>query len=640
MTLEHLFSSFQLKHIALKNRIVMPAVASFFTEEGGQITDLTIEHYRRRAAGGPGMVMMEACAVSPEGIVSPNQPRICDDQFIEGLSKIARVMESEGAVPSIQLHHGGRQISPRVINRKPLAPSPLPCPAIKAEVEPLSIEGIQDLVKKFGNAAVRAKEAGYKLIEVHGAHGYLVNQFLSGFSNIRGDAYGGDVVGRTRFAKEIVEEIRKGCGDGFPISFKISAQEFVPGGLTVPESIQILKILTDAGVDIVQVSAGNDATPEWICQPMFMERACLADSAAGIKKELNIPVMAVGRINDPFVANDIIEKEKADLVCMGRGLLSDPDLPNKARAGQLEDIRTCIACNTCMQSIFRKGRVECLVNPTLGRENEMAFRPAEPPKKVAVIGGGPAGLNLAWVAARRGHDVHLFEKNPFLGGQLLMGSIPNYKREVRNLIQFQKRQADKFGVTCYLNNKATADTIKGIDPDVVIVATGSIPLPPPFEVGSDNLLVPIEMVLNGDSPPSESTGIVGGGATGCELALHIAEDGSSVILLEMLPKLGGDLEAMTRKILFRKLNEYNVRIMTETKLCRVEKDGVWVFDKDRVERFIKTERVVLTIGYRPDSSLYDQIKSLGYDVHQIGDCVEPRNAKTAIYEAAMLGRMI
>ena len=241
----------------------------------------------------------------------------------------------------------------------------------------MTIDGIQDLVQKFGDAAERAKQAGYKLIEVHGAHGYLVNQFLSSFSNIRKDAYGGDVYGKTRFAKEIVEEIRNRVGKNFPISFKISAQEFVSNGLTVAESIKILEILEEAGIDVVQVSAGCDATPEWICQPMFMEKACLADSAAQIKAAINIPVMAVGRINDPMVANKIIEKKQADLVCIARGLLADPEMPNKAKEERFEDIRMCIACNTCMQSIFRKGRVECLVNPSLGREAEMEIRPAE-----------------------------------------------------------------------------------------------------------------------------------------------------------------------------------------------------------------------------------------------------------------------
>jgi len=635
--MEHLFSPFRIKNLGLKNRIVMPSIASFFTEKGGNLTGAGIEHYRRRAAGGAAMVTMEACAVSPEGAVSPYQTCIYDDRYIEGLAKVARVLEEEGAVPAIQIHHGGRQVSPRVIRRKPVAPSPLPSPAIGAEVEALTLEGIQDLVGKFADAAWRAKTAGYKLIEVHGAHGYLVNQFLSGFSNIRKDRYGGDTVGRTRFAREIVEEVRRRVGAGFPISFKISAQEFVPGGLTVSESIRILRILEEAGVDVVQVSAGNDATPEWISQPMFMARGCLVASAAEIKTALSIPVMAVGRINDPILANKIIREGKADLVCMARGLLADPELPEKARRGALEEIRPCIACNTCMQSIFRKGKVECLVNPSLGREKEMAFRPADPPKKIAVIGGGPAGLNVAWTAASRGHEVHLLEKAPVLGGQLLIGSVPEYKQEIRRLIRFQRRQAEKFGVKSHLNCTATAETIRKMRPDVVVIATGALPQPPPFEVVSPKLLVPIEVILNGASLDRKKTVVVGGGASGCELSLLLAESGAPVTLVEMLPQLGRDIEAINRKILLQKLNEYHVRILTGSKIVRLGEKGVWIVEKNAEEKFIETERVVTATGFRPDIRLFEEIARDGFEVHRIGDCVEPRNAKAAIYEGAMLG---
>jgi 2,4-dienoyl-CoA reductase-like NADH-dependent reductase (Old Yellow Enzyme family) len=376
--MKYLFSPYRIKNCEFKNRIVMPGLASFLLENDGSVTDRTIEHYRLRAAGGPAMVIMEACAVSPEGIVSPHQARIYDERFMEGLSKIAQTMKSEGTIPAIQIHHGGRQTSARVINQKPVAPSPLPCPAIRGDVDPLTVGGIQELVKKFGDAAERAVEAGFELIEMHGAHGYLINQFLSRFSNIREDEYGGDLVGRTRFAREIVQEIRNRIGEGFPLSFKISAQEFVKDGLTVDESIGVLRILVDAGIDIVQVSAGNDATPEWISQPMFMDQACLADSAGAIKKALGIPVMAVGRINDPLIADEIIEKGKADLICVGRGLLADPEMPNKAKAGRLDDIRICIACNTCMESIFRKGRVECPILRWAAKRRWPFIRPGIP----------------------------------------------------------------------------------------------------------------------------------------------------------------------------------------------------------------------------------------------------------------------
>ncbi|MCF8084698.1 MAG: FAD-dependent oxidoreductase [Deltaproteobacteria bacterium] len=636
--MKHLFSPFEIKTCRLKNRIVMPSLASFLIENDGSITDKAVEHYRLRAAGGPAMVIMEACAVSPEGIVSPHQARIYEDRFVEGLKSIAQAMKSEGAIPAVQLHHGGRQTSTKVIKQQPVAPSPLPCPSIRGEVTPLDIDGIQRLVSEFGDAAERAVQAGFELIEIHGAHGYLVNQFLSRFSNIREDAYGGDIAGRTRFAREIVAEVRRRVGGDFPISFKISAMEFVKDGLDVDESIEILKILVDAGIDVVQVSAGNDATPEWISQPMFMEKACLTGYAEEIKKALEIPVMAVGRINDPVLADRIVGEGKADLVCIGRGLLADPEMPKKAQQGRVEDIRTCIACNTCMESIFRRGRVECLVNPALGREKEMAFHPAETPKKVMVVGAGPGGLNVAWVAARRGHDVHLFEKQGIVGGQLVLGSVTPYKRELQNLIRFQKRQIERFNVNCHLNTEVTPEMVQAEAPDVVILATGSVPAFPPVEGIDGEAVVSVHEIMGNDHSGPKRTIVVGGGPTGCEVALHLSDAGSPVTIVEMLPKIGIGLESMTKKILLGRLQENHVEVKTECTLKRVEPGGVVMVDKDDASHFIEAEKVVIAIGTRPHTRLYEQIKDLGIEVHRIGDCLEPRSAKAAIYEGGVLGR--
>jgi len=638
--MDRLFSPFAIKKIALKNRIVMPALASFMIGNDGSISEATVEHYRRRAAGGPAMVIMEACAVSPEGVVAPHQAVIYDDRFIDGLSKIARAMKEEGAVPAIQIHHGGRQTSVKVIHRKPLAPSPLPCPSIRGEVEPLTIEGIQQLVKKFGDAAQRACQAGFDLIEIHGAHGYLVNQFLSKFSNIRDDQYGGDIAGRTRFAAEIVTAVRRRVGAEFPISFKISAEEYVAGGLTTAESIEILKILVAAGIDVIQVSAGNDVTPEWICQPMFMEKACLVESARQIKKALDVPVMAVGRINDPLVANEIIARDRADLVCIGRGLLADPEMPNKAREGRLDEIRTCIACNTCMQSIFKRGRIECLVNPMLGREKEMAFIPTTNPKKVMVIGGGPGGLNVAWVAAKRGHAVHVYEKRSELGGQLIPGSRPGHKAELRSLIRFQKKQAALHGVQCHLNHEVDVKDIQSIQPDVVVLATGSRPALPPVEGIDKDIVITYEDVLNGGPPSYHRVVVIGGGPTGLELALHLAESGCGTTVVEMLPKIGRGLEAITKKVILSRLKKHQAAILTDTRLLKIVQNGVVVANKDHREQFIQADKVVIAVGTRSDTRLYEKIKSLGYEIFQIGDCLEPRDAKEAIYESALLGRRI
>jgi 2,4-dienoyl-CoA reductase-like NADH-dependent reductase (Old Yellow Enzyme family)/thioredoxin reductase len=638
--MDKLFSPFTVKKIHLKNRIVMPALASFLIGDDGSITDATIEHYRRRAAGGPAMVIMEACAVSPEGIVSPHQPVIYDDRYVGGLSKIAAAIKKEGAVPALQIHHGGRQISAKVIHRKPLAPSPLPCPFIRGDVEPLTIDGIQNLVQKFGDAAARSCQAGFELIEIHGAHGYLVNQFLSGFSNIRKDDYGGDVAGRTRFAREIVEEICQRIDKAVPVSFKISAEEYVDGGLTTGESIEILKILIHAGIDVVQVSAGNDVTPEWISQPMFMAKACLVESAYQVKKALDIPVMAVGRINDPHIADQIIRQEKADLVCIGRGLLADPEMPLKAKSGRLDEIRTCIACNTCMQSIFKKGRIECLVNPMLGREEEMAFIPTKNPKKVMVVGGGPGGMNVAWVAAKRGHTVHVYEKRKVLGGQLVPGSTPGHKTELRTLIRFQVKQAELHGVKCHLDHEVTAKDVKALDPDVVVLATGSLPAIPPVPGIEKEIVLTYEDVLNSDTVLFNRVIVVGGGATGLELALYLTDQGCSVTVIEMLPKIGSGMEFVTKKVILKHLKNSNTAMLTDTRLSKIEDKGVIVVNQENREKFIEADKVVIAIGTKPDTKLYDKIKPLGYKIYQIGDCLEPRSAKDAIYDSAVLGRRI
>jgi 2,4-dienoyl-CoA reductase (NADPH2) len=321
-------------------------------------------------------------------------------------------------------------------------------------------------------------------------------------------------------------------------------------------------------------------------------------------------------------------------------LLADPEMPLKAQNGRLDEIRTCIACNTCMQSIFKKGRIECLVNPMLGREEEMAFIPTQNPKIVMVVGGGPGGLNVAWVAAKRGHNVHVYEKREFLGGQLVPGSTPSHKAELRNLIRFQIKQAELYGVKCHLNHEVTATDVKELEPDVVVLATGSLPALPPVQGIDKDIVLTFEDVLNGSTIPSNKVVVVGGGPTGLELALYLTENGCSVTVIEMLPKIGSGMEAVTKKVILKQLKKNKAVMLTDTRLVKIEENGVVVVNKDREEKFIEAERVVIAVGTKPDTRLYDKIKSLGYEIHQIGDCLEPRSAKDAIYDSAVLGRAI
>ncbi len=639
--LSRLFSPFSIRGLKLKNRIVMPPMGVFLVDEEGFVTDDTLAYYRRRARGGAGMIMVEASAVAPEGIVSHHQMRIYDDAYIPGLRRIAEVIKEGGARAAIQIHHAGRQTSSRVIGRPPLAPSPLKCPTIRGEVEVLTTEAIARIVKQFGDAAERAVEAGFEMVEIHGAHGYLINQFLSRFSNIREDEYGGPTENRARFALEVVQEIRRRLGPHFPISFKISAQEFVPEGLTVEECIRILQLLEETGIDVVQVSAGTDATPEWISQPMFMKRGCLVESASQIKRALHIPVICVGRINGPMLAEQILREGKADLVCMGRALLADPDLPNKAKEGRLHEIRRCVACNTCINSIFKKGRVECLVNPEVSRESAMQLQPAKRTKRVVVIGGGPAGCEAAWVAASRGHRVKVYESHFELGGQILLGAVPSHKKDLLNIVRFHHHQLQKYHVECLLGRKATLEDILKENPDIVILATGARPhLPLPEKVLPASKAVTFSAVLNGDSPSvPQEVAVVGGGAIGCEVALYLAENGHTVTIFEMTDSIGTQFEAMTKKIVLQKIRDLGIRVLTNARITGFRGNDLQ-FEQNGSFHARTFPFVVFATGTIPDDRLYGPLKARGLEVARIGDCVKPRSIKEAIYEGAMIGRSI
>lgn len=641
MKLKNLFSPFELRGLSLKNRIVMPPMGVFLVEADGSVTERTREYYRQRARGGAGMVMVEASAIAPEGIVSFHQMRIFDDAFVPGLASLAKVIKQEGARAGIQIHHAGRQTSAKVIGRPPLAPSPLRCPTIRGEVEVLDLEGIQRIVRLFGDAAQRAVEAGFELVEIHGAHGYLINQFLSGFSNIREDDYGGDTRRRARFAVEVVQEVRRRVGPDFPISFKISAQEFVPGGLTVQESVEIVRILRQAGIDAVQVSAGNDATPEWISQPMLMSRGCLVDSAHRIKQQVEIPVICVGRINGPVLAEEILREGKADLVCMGRALLADPELPRKAMEGRLEEIRRCVGCNTCINSIFKKGRVECLVNPELSREQEMAVKTASRKRRVVVVGAGPAGCEAAWVAASRGHEVQLLEASDRIGGQVLLGAIPSHKKDLLNIVRFHQRMLALHKVDCTFGLQVGPKETLERNPEVVILATGAKPVHLPFlQEGSNGVYTYSQALETPEKLPQEVV-VAGGGAIGCEVALHLAEWGHRVRIVEMTETVGRQYEAMTRKLILERLRSYGVELLTDHRILEYREGRLSCeAGKQKELLSLKAPAVVLALGTCAEDSLFVPLYSAGVEVYRIGDCLEPRSIKEAILEGARLGRAV
>ena len=401
--LKYVFSPMKIGNVAVSNRLVVPAMVMNYCHSDGTASERYIAYHETKARGGWGLIITEDYAVDPRGKGFPNIAGLWNDAQIEGHGQLTRRVHDIGTKIFAQIYHAGRQTSRAVIDAQPVAPSPIPCPRLQEMPHELTLPEIHDLEEKFGNCALRARKAGFDGIEVHGAHGYLIAEFMSPYSNKRIDEYGGNLPGRMRFPLEIIENIRRKAGRDFPVIFRISGDEGVPGGRTIEDTKAIAAMLEEAGVDALHISAGVYGSGHTITPPAFVGHGWIADHAAAVKKIVNIPVITVGRITDPFVAEGILAGQKADLVAMGRASLADPELPNKAAAGRFDDIIPCVGClQGCIGMLTQNQPTACLVNPTLGKEQELKIRPAESKKRIFIAGAGPAGMEAAIVAARRG----------------------------------------------------------------------------------------------------------------------------------------------------------------------------------------------------------------------------------------------
>ncbi|MFC1991060.1 FAD-dependent oxidoreductase, partial [Chloroflexota bacterium] len=488
---------------------------------------------------------------------------------------------------------------------------------------------------------------GYDMIELHGAHGYLINQFISPFMNKRTDEYGGSLENRMRFALETIKTVQQAVGQGFPIGFRISAIDFVPGGITLEESTVIARMLEAAGVACISVSAGIFETADRFTDLMQDPEGWKEYTFEAIKKSVKIPVIAGGSLRHPDFCERLLEQGKADLIGLARPLFADPEWPKKTREGRVEDIRLCISCNECIAGSGRRrqggGARRCAVNATAGREREFAeIKPVPVSKKVMVIGGGPGGMEAARIAAMRGHKVTIYEKGEALGGALLIASRPQSKRKILWLRDYLVAQLKRLGVDIEPGIEVTPRMVTEVKPDAVVVATGAEPIMPDIPgINQKHVVSALDIIQEKVKPEKERVVILGGGMIGCEVAEYLLESKNSVTIIEQLPAMASDMEPYHRYRLLELLKENNVTVLTRRKVVGVAENAVQIANLDsQQEELVEADRAVVAMGARPLDSLADALKGKVQELYFIGDCSQPRSIMEAIYEGALAGRQI
>ncbi len=654
-----LFSPSAIGKMELRNRIVMPAVHLNYSPDGA-VNKRIQDYFVERARGGAGLIIVGGCAIDEVG-PAPMMIRVDNRRYLEGLSLLASQVKAEGAKIAAQLYQAGRYTHSAFTGRPAVAPSAVPSRLTRETPRELTVEEIKELVAAYARSASLVKEAGFDAVEILASAGYLISQFLSPLTNKRTDEYGGELASRMRFGLEVVAAVRKETGRDFPLLVRVAGNDFMAGSNTNEEARLFCRQLEQAGIDGINVTGGWHETtvPQ---TTMSVPPGAFVYLARNIKKEVSIPVIACNRINDPLLADRIIASGSADFVGMARGLIADAKLPRKAKAGRLSSIRKCIGCNQgCLDSVFSLQPVSCLVNARVGRERETEIKAAPAVKKVLVVGGGPAGMEAARVAALRGHSVTLWEQQSELGGQLRLAAVPPGRADFGHLVHYLSAQLDELGVTVKLNKKAAAADVTAENFDAVIIATGARCQVPAIPGVDSAHVVSAWDVLAGSVICGENVVVVGGGAVGVETSLLLAEQGAldadslrfllleqaekaetlaaltvrghkKVILVEMTKSIGTDIGLTTRWTLLAALRRSGVETITEAAVIEITSAGAKV-DCDKEQKLLPADTVVLAVGSVSDNSLHAQLKEQVADLYLLGDAASPKKAIDAVRQA-------
>jgi len=641
-----LFEPGKIGKLSIKNRILMcPMGVGGLEEPQGGLSQRGIDYYVARAKGGTGLIITGLTRVSRE-IEPPLEDKLIIDSktSVTWLNELAEAVHDYGAKVAIQLTAGlGRVATLDLLKiAGAVAPSALPTfedPTIMTRE--LSTEEVERLVHAFEFSAEILRLAGIDAVELHGHEGYLFDQFMTALWNKRTDKYGGDLEGRLRFPVEVIEAIKRGAGADFPVIFRFGLKHYIDGGREIEEGLEIARRLEAAGADALEVDAGCYETWYWAHPPTTLPPGCMVDMAQMAKRVVKVPVIAVGKLGYPELAERVLQEGKADFICLGRALLADPEWPNKVKKGRLEDIRPCIGCHEgCLKRVFDVKYLSCAVNPATGMEREFTIKPAEKKKTVLVVGGGASGMEAARVTALRGHKVTLWEKGDALGGNLIPASVPDFKQDYRKLINFLSTQIKKLGVTLELAKEATTELILEMKPDVVFIATGSTSIVPEIPgVGKKMVVIAVDLLL-GKQEAGKSVVVVGGGLIGCETALYLAQKGKKLTIIEMLDGVMLDMYSANRMHLLKLLADADVNILTETKCLEIRDNGITIADKYGKRSTLEADTVVLAVGLKSNEGLLEALKDKIPEVYAIGDCVEPRKVINAIWEGFRTARLV